>query len=200
MSKLLREFYKLDYDRNAINEAKVSNKPVVVRGILQCANKPNQNKRIYPREILEREVENYKKAVQERRAVGECDHPERSIVELKNVSHLITEIAWDGDQVVGTVEVLDTPSAQILKSLLSSGVMLGISSRGVGGTIKNEAGFDVVDESFQLLCFDIVSEPSTNGAWLHEGREIDIQEVKKSLTKNDKVNRIVNEILNYSKR
>ncbi len=195
MAKLLREFIGLQYDAKQICELRSANRPIILSGVLQRADAVNQNGRRYPRSILAREVENYKKAVAEGRAVGECDHPDKSVVELKNVSHVVREIDWQGNDVVGRVEILNTPSGNILKSLMESGIKLGISSRGVGEVQKDDEGYDVVDESFVLICFDVVSEPSTHGAWLNESRNVNIQEVYNSISKRDRINRIVNEIL-----
>jgi len=151
--------------------------------------------RIYPKFILEREIENYKKAVKERRALGECDHPTTSVVELKNASHLITDIWWEGNDVKGIVEILDTPSGNILKKLLEAGIMVGMSSRAVGETQKTEEGIEMVQDDLTLICFDAVGEPSTHGAWLGESKIVDLDYVKKHLSKNDRINRICNEIL-----
>lgn len=124
-----------------------------------------------------------------------CDHPDSSVVELKNASHLITDMWWKDDEVWGTVEVLNTPAGQLVQSLMESGVKLGISSRGVGDTIP-EGDYDVVGENFMLLAFDLVSEPSTQDAWLmSEGKEVSTAEIKKMLPKVDRVNRLVNSIL-----
>ena len=195
MAKLLREFIALDYNKSIIEEAKKEGKPVQIKALLQRADAKNQNGRVYPRNILEREVENYKKVVSERRALGECDHPESSVVELKNASHLITDIWWDGDEVKGTLEVLNTPSGQILQSLMESGVRLGISSRGVGETIQTNEGVDLVGEDFMLICFDAVSEPSTHGAFLGESKNVDLRQVRRELSKADRINRALNDIL-----
>jgi len=124
-----------------------------------------------------------------------CDHPDDAIVSLSNVSHIVRESWWNGDEVMGKVEILNTPKGKIIQELLSSGVKVGISSRGVGETQKNNEGFDVVDESFVLVAFDIVSEPSTHGAYLHEGKNISLEDFKKSISKNDRINRAVNDIL-----
>ncbi len=172
--------------------------PVVLKTILQRRDAPNQNHRIYPGAILEREVNNYKKAIAEGRATGELDHPDSSIVSLERVSHIIREVWWGGpnnDEVWGNVEILDTPNGQLAKTLMSAGVKIGISSRGVGDTKKDHQGYDVVDESFMLVAFDLVSEPSTHNAWLHESKKISVAEVRKVIPKVDRVNRIVNEIL-----
>jgi len=195
MSKLLREYISLDYDKEKIIEAKDKGGPIVIPALLQRADTKNQNGRIYPRSILQREVENYTKAVKERRALGECDHPDNSVVELKNASHLISDIWWEGDDVKGKVEILNTPTGNILKSLMESGVKLGISSRGVGETKKTNEGADIVQEDFTLICFDMVSEPSTDGAWLGESKIVGLDYVRQHISKNDRIYRICNEIL-----
>lgn len=197
MAVLLREYLDLKYDRNVIKEAKEKNMPILVRTIMQRANAVNQNKRIYPRAILEREVQNYKKAVAEGRATGELDHPDSSIVSLERVSHVVRDIGWDGDDVVGTIEILNTPKGKIAQEIMEAGIRVGISSRAIGETTRTNEGFDQVDESLMLVAFDLVSEPSTQNAWLglKEGKEISPNDVKKLISKNDRVNRIVNEIL-----
>lgn len=125
-----------------------------------------------------------------------CDHPDDSVVSLKNVSHVVREIGWNGNDVVGKVEILNTPSGKILQSLMESGITLGISSRGVGEVRKDEQGCDVVEDSFTILAFDCVSDPSTHGAFLHESKNIAVEEVVAKLPKTDRINRIANEILN----
>ena len=151
---------------------------LIVKGILQRANSENQNGRIYPKEILVREAKKYHDTfVRERRAMGELDHPESSVVNLANVSHNIKDMAWNNDDLVGTVEVLPTPAGNILKELFKSNIKLGISSRGMGSveTIK-EADEDgkqtvAVQPDFELIAFDFVSNPSTQGAFLHPTNE-----------------------------
>ena len=138
----------------------------IVRGILQRAGAPNQNERVYPRNILEREVTKYNQLIKERRALGELDHPDSSVINLKNVSHNIREIHWEGDDVVGTVEVLPTPSGNILKELLRAGILLGISSRGMGSVSPRNEGGVQVGEDFELIGWDFVSNPSTHGAFM----------------------------------
>ncbi len=198
--KLLQEWHNWSYDKNKILEERAGNGgKTVMRGILQKSNTLNQNGRIYPKEILEREVRNYQKFIAERRALGELDHPESSVVELKNASHLVTEAYMDGDVCYGVVEILDTPSGKILKSLIESGVTLGISSRGVGST-RREGDHQVVQDDFQLICWDFVSEPSTPGAFMmKEGREIKEADLKRHFKKSDRVDRILNDILDWSK-
>jgi hypothetical protein len=195
--QLLREWYAVDSSSNIIKESREKNGgKLMLTGIIQKANQLNQNKRIYPREILRREVENYQKAVREARSVGECDHPESSSVSLKNVSHVIREIWWDGDDVCGKVEVLtNLPSGKILEGLMEAGIKLGISSRGVGSTEKTNEGYDQVQDDYQIICWDMVSEPSTPGAYLFaEGKKIDF-EPKRTFTRGDRIFRALNDII-----
>jgi hypothetical protein len=143
----------------------------LVRGVLQRAGAENQNGRVYPREVLNREVEKYQQLIKERRALGELDHPDSSVINLKNVSHNIREIHWEGDDLVGTVEILPTPSGNILKELLRSDILLGISSRGMGSTRQLEGDKLEVQEDFELLGWDFVSNPSTHGAFMRPMNE-----------------------------
>ena len=196
MASVLREYMSLSYDKELIKEAKEKKEPILVKALLQRADALNQNKRIYPREILEREVKNYEKVVAEGRATGELDHPDSSVVALENVSHVIRDIGWKGDEVWGTVEILNTPKGRIAQDLMEAGILLGISSRGVGETMQTEEGYDVVDETFMLIAFDLVSEPSTHEAWLmREGKQIDTKDIRRMIPKVDRINRIVNDIL-----
>ena len=195
--KLLTEWCPITVDKQMIKESKEKFGKVLLRGIIQRANTLNQNGRIYPRTILEREVINYQKLIQENRAMGECDHPESSVVELKNVSHIVTEARMQGDNVYGVIEILNTPSGKIIQSLIESGVTLGISSRGVGST-QRQGDTQVVQDDFQLICFDMVSEPSTPGAFMmNEGKDITNSEVNKNFNKSDRINRIFNDILRW---
>ena len=196
--KVISDWTPFDYNRETINESRaVNNGKIVLKGILQKADTLNQNGRIYPREILDREVRNYQKFIRENRALGECDHPDSSVVELKNVSHIIREAWMDGDLCYGKVELLDTPCGKILQNLIEAGVTLGISSRGVGST-KDEGDYQVVQDDFQLICWDFVSEPSTPGAFmLREGKEISSRDLKKIFNHSDRVNRIFNEIVEW---
>ena len=176
MSKeLLREYFELcpegrcPVDRLTESEKRnISNGSVYLVGICQKSGTKNGNGRVYRKETLQREVENYQKAIQERRALGELDHPDDSVVNLKNCSHLMTKMWWDGESVMGKIEVLDTPSGKILKELVKAGVKLGISSRGLG-SVNEKNGETIVEDDFQLICFDMVSEPSTPGAYLSPG-------------------------------
>lgn len=139
---------------------------VYLVGICQRAGVKNGNGRIYGKETLSREVQKYQEAIKDRRSLGELDHPDDSVINLKNASHLISKMYWDGGNVMGKIEVLNTPSGQILKELVKSGVKLGISSRGMG-SVKQVNGDTIVEDDFQLICFDIVSEPSTPDAYIY---------------------------------
>ena len=134
MSKqLIVDCISFEVNRDVINEMTQSGGPFIVKGVLQRANAKNQNGRVYPKAILEREaVKYFENFIKQRRALGELDHPETSVVNLQNVSHNVTELHWEGDDLVGTVEVLGTPSGNILKELFKAGIKLGISSRGLG--------------------------------------------------------------------
>jgi len=193
---LLREYYELcegGVCQDLLTEEEkrfIANGGMILSGRMQTAGVKNGNGRMYRRPILEREVENYSKLVRERRALGELDHPEDSVVNLKNASHLVTELWWDGNDVMGKVKVLDTPSGQVLRSLVDSGVKLGISSRGLG-TVSETGGVSEVNDDFQLICFDFVSEPSTPGAFMVK----EAKEQPNVFTEADKINRILNDIL-----
>jgi hypothetical protein len=138
---------------------------LIVSGVLQRAGAKNQNGRVYPKDILSREVQQYQQLIDERRALGELDHPDSSVVNLQNVSHNVVEIGWEGDDVVGKVEILPTPSGNILRELFKNGIRLGISSRGMGSVKDGSDGLEV-QEDFNLIAFDFVSNPSTHGAFL----------------------------------
>ncbi len=196
--KLLTEWTPFDYNAETIKESRELNGgKVLMKGVLQKADTLNQNGRVYPLPILEREIRNYQKFIKENRALGECDHPDSSVVELKNASHIIREAYMEGDVCYGTVELLDTPAGQILQSLVESGVTLGISSRGVGST-KNEGDHQVVQDDFQLICWDFVSEPSTPGAFMmKEGLEISRSDLNKHFNKTDRIDRIFNDIIDW---
>jgi len=203
---VLREWLPIKASPQMIKESKAMNGgKIILSGIIQRANTLNQNGRVYPRPILEREIMNYQKLIKERRALGECDHPDESVVMLKNASHLVIEAYMKGDDVYGKIEILNTPSGKIIQSLIEDGVTLGISSRGVGST-ANRGGNQEVQDDFQLICFDMVSEPSTPGAFmLREGKAVQIKEnkkIKKSelnkfFKKSDRIDRMFNEILRW---
>jgi hypothetical protein len=155
-----------EFNRTQINESiNENNGNLVVQGILQKAKEQNQNGRVYGRNLLEREATKYQELIDDKRALGELDHPESSVVNLQNVSHNVTKMWWDGDSLLGKVEVLSTPAGNILKELFKSGITLGISSRGMGTTRESE-GKTLVNDDFELVAFDFVSNPSTRGAFL----------------------------------
>ena len=178
MSKqILVDYIPFEVTPQQINEAMSKNNGrLVVKGVLQRAEAKNQNGRIYPKETLMREAKKYSEIqIKERRALGELDHPDSSVVNLNNVSHNVLEMHWKGDDLVGTVEVLGTPAGNILKELFKSGIKLGISSRGLGSVkeIKEEDEGDTVEvqPDFELIAFDFVSNPSTHGAFLSPTNE-----------------------------
>ena len=165
---LLQSYRPFKVNKILAEQAVKENKPLLVSGILQRAEAKNQNGRIYPKDILEREVKAYMEGpVKENRAMGELDHPESSVINLQNVSHNIKNCWWDGDDVMGEVEILNTPAGNILKSLFAAGITVGISSRGMGSVEENiSEGTVEVQDDFELLCWDFVSTPSTHGAFM----------------------------------
>ena len=195
--QLLVDVRPFDISRKKINESiKENDGRLVVKGVLQRAESKNQNGRVYPREVLLKEVAKYlENQVTERRALGELDHPESSVVNLNNASHNIIEMHWNGDDLMGTVEVLSTPAGNILKELFKSGIKLGISSRGLGSVEpieEKEEGEDTVEvqPDFELIAFDFVSNPSTHGAFMRP-----VNESVKHQTPENNIERIVNSIM-----
>lgn len=167
MKQILVEYLPFNYTPSNINEGAGGSDKFVVSGVLQRAGVKNQNGRIYPKPILEREVERYKSTeIRERRALGELDHPDSGEVNLRNVSHNVLNVEWKGDDLYGEVEVLNTPSGNILKELFRSGITLGISSRGMGSVQQIDENTVEVQDDFQLVCWDFVSNPSTHGAFM----------------------------------
>ena len=198
---LFREFFELcpngvcediltESDKRFIKEG-----GLMLSGVMQRSDAINGNGRIYPHSILEREMNNYKRLVQERRALGELDHPEQSVINLRNVSHLVTELWWNGKDVMGKIQVLNTPSGQVLRELVNANVKIGISSRGTGSIRESREG-TIVEDDFNLICFDIVSEPSTQGAFMMQE-----QKNKSSLieSREAKINGLINNILKKGK-
>ena len=177
MKQLIVDYLPFEVRPEQINESMKENSgKLIVKGVLQRAEAKNQNGRIYPREILEREADKYTtEFIKQRRAMGELDHPESSVVNLQNVSHNVKEMHFEGDNLVGTVEILTTPSGNILRELFKNGIKLGISSRGLGSVeVVRESNGDTVSkvgDDFELIAFDFVSNPSTHGAFLHPMNE-----------------------------
>lgn len=191
-NELLREFFELCPNgtcQDLLTEQEKldvkNNGTMYLTGKIQEADVKNGNGRKYSERILRREIEKYQAVIAENRALGELDHPESSVINLKNASHMIVKTWWDGPAVMGKLRVLPTPSGQILKSLVESGVKLGISSRGLGST-HQVSGVTMVDDDFQLICFDMVSEPSTPNAYM-------MKEAKERLMKESK-NNILNQL------
>ena len=194
---LLTEHIPFIVDRKIIEESISRNTPLIVKGVIQRAEAKNQNGRIYPKEILEREIEKYIEGpVKESRALGELDHPESSVINLQNVSHNITKVYWDGDDVMGEVEILSTPAGNILKELFRNGITVGISSRGMGSVKDNMSeGIVEVQDDFELLCWDFVSTPSTHGAYMSPvGRALQ-EGVKTPTYQYNKINNIIRDII-----
>ena len=163
---------------------------LMVEGVLATAEVKNGNGSYYKKELWDREMEKYDQLVQERRSMGELDHPESTVINLKNVSHLVTDYNWDGDQLMGKIEILPTPSGNILKELIKAGVTVGVSSRGMGSLEQNGNVMEVQDD-FELLCWDFVSTPSNPGSFMHtlkEGKQTFVYDYTN-------VNNIVREIL-----
>ena len=197
---LLTEFNELCKDgicRDLLNEREkreMDNGVLYLSGRIQTADKKNGNGRSYPYKVLKREIDNYKKIVQDNRACGELDHPDDSVINLKNVSHIVTDCWWEGKDVMGKIKVLDTPSGRILKDLIKAGVKLGISSRGLG-SVKESMGSTIVQEDFELICFDIVSEPSTPNAFVYPKDQSRMYENKINEAKQNIVDDLFKKIL-----
>jgi len=197
---LLTEYRTFKVDKRLVEASIRENKSLVVKGVIQRAEAKNQNGRIYPREILEREINKYAEGpIKERRALGELDHPESSVINLQNVSHNVTKVRMVGDDVYGEVEILSTPAGNILKELFRNGITVGISSRGMGSVQENGNGTVEVQDDFELLCFDFVSTPSTHGAFMKPaGRALqELQEGKIQLPEYQytNVNNIIRDII-----
>ena len=195
--QLLVDYTVFEVSPQAINESLTQNNgKLIVSGVLQRAEAKNQNERVYPKDVLMREAKKYaNEFIAERRALGELDHPDSSVVNLNNVSHNVLEMSWKGDDLVGKVEVLGTPSGNILKELFKSGIRLGISSRGMGSVkeVMREAGNTLeVQPDFELIAFDFVSNPSTHGAFLSPVNEA---KGKQPVNKFAGVERIITDII-----
>jgi hypothetical protein len=184
--RLLTDCLPFEVSKEMLNEMAMKAGPLIVKGVLQRANAKNQNGRIYPKDVLEREAAKYmENFVKERRALGELDHEDSEVVNLKNVSHNITNLYWNGDDLIGEVEILSTPSGNILKELFKSNIKLGISSRGMGSVKKNvRESADEVQDDYSILCWDFVSNPSVRGAFMFPTEPL--QESKKNIQHCDK--------------
>tara|TARA_Y100000310_G_scaffold96543_1_gene94287 strand:- start:5564 stop:6166 length:603 start_codon:yes stop_codon:yes gene_type:complete len=195
--QLLVDYIPFEVSPQQINESlKENDGRLIVKGVLQRANEKNQNGRVYPKNTLVREADEYEKVqIKERRALGELDHPDSSVVNLNNVSHNVLEMHWTGDDLLGTIEVLGTPSGNILKELFRAGIKLGISSRGLGSVKElGEGGTDQVQPDFELIAFDFVSNPSTHGAFMRPVNE-GVSKKKDKVASRSKIEQIINDIL-----
>jgi hypothetical protein len=195
--KLLVDTITFDVTPEMINESmEKNNGRLLVNGVLQRAEAQNQNGRVYPRNILMREAKKYADInIKERRALGELDHPDSSVVNLNNVSHNVVEMHWNGDDLVGTVEVLGTPSGNILKELFKAGIKLGISSRGLGSVKQLGEGSVQVQDDFELIAFDFVSNPSTQGAFLKPVNESKQSGLISQENRYIQINKLITDIL-----
>lgn len=192
MKQLLIEHMPFKVDKLLVEQSIKENRPLRVGGIIQRAGVKNHNGRIYEQKILEREIKKYIDGpVKEKRALGELDHPESSVINLNNVSHNIVEVTMKGGDVHGVVEILTTPAGNILKELFRCGVTVGISSRGMGSVEENSDGVLMVQEDFDLLCFDFVSTPSTPGAYMSPMNE----GVSTPTTDYTRVNNVIRDII-----
>tara|TARA_Y100000287_G_scaffold81673_1_gene64738 strand:- start:256 stop:888 length:633 start_codon:yes stop_codon:yes gene_type:complete len=173
MKQLLIDTMLFEVTPTMLKESKDKYGRFMVKGVLQRANAKNQNGRVYPKDILKREVNKYMgREVKENRAYGELDHPESSVVELKNTSHIVRDVYWRGDDVMGTVEILNTPAGKILQEIINAKCTVGISSRGMGSVKQiSEDGTVAVEQDFELICWDFVSNPSTHGAFMSPRNE-----------------------------
>ena len=193
---LLVDYINFSIPPETITESLTKNAgKLLVQGVIQRANSLNQNKRFYPKPILMREVEKYQQLIKERRALGELDHPDSSVVNLGNSSHLITSLSWQGDDLIGTIEILGTPAGNILKELFKAGVLVGISSRGLGSTKDIGDGAVEVQDDYEILCWDMVSNPSTQGSFVHPLSEGMDKMLISQVTKYNKANSIIMSIL-----
>ena len=189
--KLLIETHTIKVSPSKLTEnVNKENGNLMVEGILATAEVKNGNGRYYKKELWDREMEKYDQLVKERRSMGELDHPESTVINLKNVSHIVTGYDWYGDQLMGKIEILPTPSGNILKELIKNGVTVGVSSRGMG-SLEDRGGVMEVQDDFELLCWDFVSTPSNPGSFMSV-----LQEGKETVTYDySKVNNIIREIL-----
>ena len=198
MKQLIVDYIPFEIQPHQISEAmKENNGKLVVKGVLQRADTRNQNGRVYPKEILMREAKKYSSNfVTQKRAMGELDHPESSVVNLQNVSHNVTEMSWNGDDLVGTVDILTTPMGNILREVFKNGIKLGISSRGMGAVEPMQEGDgQKVGQDFELIAFDFVSNPSTHGAFLYPMNESVDKKISIRDGKYGKVEAVINDIL-----
>ena len=196
--KLLIETHAIKVSSSQLTESiNKENGNLMVEGVLATAEVKNGNGRYYKKELWDREMEKYDQLVKERRSMGELDHPESTVINLKNVSHIVTGYNWDGDQLMGKIEILPTPSGNILKELIKNGITVGVSSRGMGSLEQNGSVMEVQDD-FELLCWDFVSTPSTHGAYVapvNVNVNINESKIQSPKFKYTNVNNIIRDII-----
>jgi|TARA_R110000796_G_scaffold5566_5_gene20598 hypothetical protein len=179
--------------KSVLREAKGRPGVFEVEGVMQRAKAQNQNGRVYAKPILERESKKYtEEFVKNGNAFGELDHPESPVVSLKNASHIVKDLWWDGDDLMGRVELLNTPSGNIVKEIIKAGHTIGISSRGTGSVQQTNEGTLEVQNDFELVCWDFVSNPSTHGAFMNP---VSLSEGKLKVSKYSNLDAIINDIL-----
>ena len=179
--------------RPTIRESKTRPGVFEVEGVMQRAKAENQNGRVYSKDILVREAKKYmEEFVKKGNAFGELDHPESPVVSLKNASHVVKDLYWKGDDLMGKVELLNTPAGNIVKEIIQAGHTIGISSRGTGSVNQTNEGHLEVQPDFELVCWDFVSNPSTHGAFMNP---VALNESKGKVTKYDNLDSIINDIL-----
>ena len=178
-----------------------SNDKVRLTGIIQRANQRNKNGRVYPKQILQRQMQRLEPLIKKRALTGQLDHPESSIIALQKVCMILTQYWWKGDQLYGTIQLTsNSPGQNVKRLILKDNVTVGISSRGMGSTRTTEQG-QVIQDDFQLITFDIVSQPSTIGAWLYQNnvnqnyQKNNNKKKNKDIFYNNKINDIVNSII-----
>ena len=197
MSKsLLIEYSIFTPKSTQLTEGAKGARNLTVQGVVQRADSENANRRVYPKRILQKEVEKYiATSIAENRALGELDHPESTVINLKNVSHNIKKLWWDGDDLMGEIEVLPTPSGNILFQLFANNITVGISSRGMGSVQALGEGTVEVQDDFELLCWDFVSTPSTQGAFMTPTGLNENFNPNLNPSKYSKVNSIISDII-----
>jgi len=179
--------------RPTIRESKSKPGVFEVEGVMQRASAQNQNGRVYAKPILERETKRYTdEFVKNGNAFGELDHPESPVVSLKNASHIVKELWWKGDDLMGRVELLNSPAGNIVKEIIKAGHTIGISSRGTGSVQQTNEGTLEVQPDFELVCWDFVSNPSTHGAFMNP---VSLQEGVQKVSKYQNLDSIINDIL-----
>ena len=193
MKSLLIETLPFNVSPITLTEGKSTSGNPLVEGILATVEVKNGNGRYYSKELWDRELKKYNVLVKERRACGELDHPDSQVINLKNVSHNISKLWWDGDNVMGAIELLPTPSGNILKALIGAGIKVGVSSRGMG-SLKQVGEMLEVQDDFDLLCFDFVSTPSNPGSWMYPVGQIN-EALSSPINPYSRVNSILTEIL-----